>query len=331
MHCLQAVVGILLCYGACAQFFPPVNQPNDCPIRCVTTPCPCGTNCTQLECPSNCLRWRTDSRGCNTCDCERVRCPVFRCRPCPNGYQIDEDGCQTCQCKNLCPIPRCAEPCPNGFRTNSRGCQTCECVSGEHAGECPAPSGLIGICVAECTTDDECASNEKCCGSCPRRCTPAVNVNKPGSCPRERPGQVGPCVVECEGDNSCPGDEKCCGGCPRRCTAAVNVNKPGRCPRERPGQAGPCVVECEGDDSCPGDEKCCGSCPKQCKKPRSRKPIIGRSCPSRFTTRAEGRRCTERRRNLSSCTSDSDCEDGRVCCGFCRKRCMRGRARFARS
>ena len=40
-------------------------------------------------------------------------------------------------------------------------------------GSCPPPSGMIGICIARCTTDDDCEGDEKCCGSCPRQCTKA--------------------------------------------------------------------------------------------------------------------------------------------------------------
>jgi hypothetical protein len=41
-------------------------------------------------------------------------------------------------------------------------------------GSCPPPSGLIGICIARCTTDNDCPGDSKCCGSCPRQCSKAI-------------------------------------------------------------------------------------------------------------------------------------------------------------
>jgi hypothetical protein len=41
-------------------------------------------------------------------------------------------------------------------------------------GSCPPPSGMIGICIARCSTDNDCAGDQKCCGSCPRQCSSAV-------------------------------------------------------------------------------------------------------------------------------------------------------------
>ncbi|XP_067947773.1 WAP four-disulfide core domain protein 3-like isoform X2 [Watersipora subatra] len=284
MYCLQLIAGIILRYGTCAQFFPPVNVPSDCSIRCVTTSCSCETNCTQLECRRNCLTWKTDSEGCNTCDCETIQCPKRKCRYCSTGYMKDKYGCQTCRCKAPCPIPHCSTPCPNGYQITSEGCQTCKCIGGDHPGECPAPTGLPEICKEECSTDNDCANNEKCCGSCVRRCAAAVTSIKHGRCPKERQQSL---------------------------------------PR-------PCVTECEGDNSCPGDEKCCGSCQRQCTKPLIKRRVISRSCPSRLTTLADGHKCSKRRRNLSSCTADDDCEDGRICCGLCRKRCIKGRPKYIR-
>ena len=44
----------------------------------------------------------------------------------------------------------------------------------EKPGYCPPPSGMIGICIARCSTDDECKGNQKCCGSCPRECVDPI-------------------------------------------------------------------------------------------------------------------------------------------------------------
>lgn len=43
--------------------------------------------------------------------------------------------------------------------------------STEKPGSCPPPSGMMGICIARCTDDSDCAGDSKCCGSCPRRCS----------------------------------------------------------------------------------------------------------------------------------------------------------------
>jgi hypothetical protein len=44
----------------------------------------------------------------------------------------------------------------------------------EKAGSCPPPSSMFGICVARCFADSDCAGTHKCCGGCPRQCSPAV-------------------------------------------------------------------------------------------------------------------------------------------------------------
>nr|XP_045015481.1 WAP four-disulfide core domain protein 18-like [Jaculus jaculus] len=45
---------------------------------------------------------------------------------------------------------------------------------------------------------------------------------KPGACPKVRPGNVGICVERCSGDNSCPKKMKCCSnGCGHVCMQPV--------------------------------------------------------------------------------------------------------------
>ncbi|KAF6028371.1 hypothetical protein EB796_002878 [Bugula neritina] len=153
--------------------FPPVNTPNDCPIRCVTTPCPCGAYCSQQSCPVNCPVWKQDKRGCNTCDCE---CPLVKCsEPCPYGFKTDEFGCQTCQCRDCplgdqpCSVVRCGSGTTPTVINKPNACPTCKCVANPKPGVC-APRIGFGICIAECTDDAECPGAQKCCGSCPRQC-----------------------------------------------------------------------------------------------------------------------------------------------------------------
>lgn len=49
-----------------------------------------------------------------------------------------------------------------------------EVRSVEKPGSCPPPSHMMGICIARCTTDDDCPGENKCCGSCPRQCSAAI-------------------------------------------------------------------------------------------------------------------------------------------------------------
>uniref|UniRef100_A0A8C5LHI3 WAP four-disulfide core domain protein 18-like n=1 Tax=Jaculus jaculus TaxID=51337 RepID=A0A8C5LHI3_JACJA len=45
---------------------------------------------------------------------------------------------------------------------------------------------------------------------------------KPGACPKVRPGNVGICEERCSGDNSCPKKMKCCSnGCGHVCMQPV--------------------------------------------------------------------------------------------------------------
>ena len=48
----------------------------------------------------------------------------------------------------------------------------------EKPGECPPQNG-IGGCVVLCNSDEECADDLKCCGSCPKQCTAPLIPGKP--------------------------------------------------------------------------------------------------------------------------------------------------------
>ncbi|CAH3177969.1 unnamed protein product, partial [Porites lobata] len=91
---------------------------------------------------------------------------------------------------------------------------------------------------------------------------------KPGLCPKPRPGQVGPCVEACSGDGDCKGAAKCCSnGCGHVCMKplvnldAVEKREPGgvltsdRCPK--PGRFGLCAELCGVGGGCSGGKICC--------------------------------------------------------------------------
>ena len=87
---------------------------------------------------------------------------------------------------------------------------------------CPRPKpGTVGPCVVMCRSDRECGPYERCCGSCPRKCTKVGSVKK-GQCPRfPRWGRYRRrCGRPCKRDRDCPGYMKCCkvGRCGKRCS-----------------------------------------------------------------------------------------------------------------
>ncbi|KAK7004737.1 DEC-2, partial [Biomphalaria glabrata] len=59
-------------------------------------------------------------------------CPMYKCVPCPGGYEVDQDGCQTCTCKEekraVCSGVMCLMFCINGFATGPDGCPICSCA-----------------------------------------------------------------------------------------------------------------------------------------------------------------------------------------------------------
>ena len=120
---------------------------------------------------------------------------------CEYGNVLDANGCPTCKCKSS-PCRNGQTPLPNYFC--GRGPTHQDCPSGynciiapndayavccprckkavtkpptptEKPGSCPKPSSdMAGICIAKCSTDDDCEGDEKCCGSCPRTCVSPV-------------------------------------------------------------------------------------------------------------------------------------------------------------
>ncbi|KAL3869867.1 hypothetical protein ACJMK2_042494 [Sinanodonta woodiana] len=89
------------------------------------------------------------------------------------------------------------------------------------SGSCPDSSGMIGSCVEDCSSDDDCVGSQKCCSNgCGHTCQKPTSVrsstSKPGRCPRI--SGFGTCVEMCSSDSDCSGSQKCCShGCGHSC------------------------------------------------------------------------------------------------------------------
>lgn len=88
------------------------------------------------------------------------------------GRGINRRDCPSTHHCVIAPTDAYAVCCPNDREVGDIE-MAVEAVANK-PGSCPPPSGMIGICIARCTTDDDCEGDEKCCGSCPRQCTKAV-------------------------------------------------------------------------------------------------------------------------------------------------------------
>ncbi|XP_070554198.1 balbiani ring protein 3-like isoform X2 [Ptychodera flava] len=185
-------------------------------------------------------------------------------------------------------------------------------------GQCPAvEGGVAGICVEDCSSDEECDGDQKCCSNgCGHACVvpePEVigPMQKPGQCPAVEGGVAGICVEACSSDEECDGDQKCCSnGCGHACVQPEfevigPMQKPGQCPAVEQGVASICVEACSSDEECDGDQKCCSNgCGHACVKPEY-EPKPGQ-CPA--VPEGTGGICVE------DCSSDKDCEGTKKCC-----------------
>ncbi|XP_068730483.1 thyroglobulin-like isoform X2 [Montipora capricornis] len=167
-------------------------------------------------------------------------------------------------CKKVCHPVGCNLYCEYGWAKGPDGCDICKCAEvPTKPGFCPAvESGQMGACVEECSMDDDCAGNKKCCSNgCGHVCTDPEYKAKPGFCPAVAQHHVGICISECISDRDCRGDKKCCSnGCGRICSAPLHQ----ACPRGEPFMM--CLINpCEGS-SCPANPKAkcradsCGRC-----------------------------------------------------------------------
>ncbi|KAM7443673.1 hypothetical protein ABFA07_007562 [Porites harrisoni] len=170
-------------------------------------------------------------------------------------------------CKKTCHPIMCRMYCEYGWAKGPDGCDICKCADAPtKPGFCPAvESGQLGTCVEECSNDNDCHGNKKCCSNgCGHVCTAPEYKAKPGYCPAVETHHVGICKSECSSDRDCRGDQKCCrNGCSRVCSTPVQQ----ACPRGEPLMM--CLIDpCE-RASCPANPKArcrpnyCGQCSAQ--------------------------------------------------------------------
>ena len=88
---------------------------------------------------------------------------------------------------------------------------------------CPLTTGLNGICVDLCGSDNDCPGPKKCCShDCGRTCQiPIPAVQSEGTCPVPIFSEIA-CAfitfVPCSGNSDCRGRQKCCNiGCGNTC------------------------------------------------------------------------------------------------------------------
>ncbi|ERE71609.1 WAP four-disulfide core domain protein 2 [Cricetulus griseus] len=82
----------------------------------------------------------------------------------------------------------------------------------EKPGVCPQLQSNTD-CVKECSSDNNCQDNLKCCqAGCSSVCSPPNE--KQGACPSVDFPKLGICEDQCQVDTQCPGNMKCCrNGC----------------------------------------------------------------------------------------------------------------------
>ncbi|KAG8592509.1 hypothetical protein GDO81_000529 [Engystomops pustulosus] len=138
-------------------------------------------------------------------------------------------------------------------------------LKGARRGECPKPLASMNTsCVNNCTQDNECPKNKKCCDTGNgQKCVYAV---RPGFCPSsDLPHDAGASQKPiCPSDFDCPINTKCCPrGSTQDCLPLLK-EKPGRCPDVCDPKS---EQQCSGDVDCPGDLKCCPGCGQKCMVP----------------------------------------------------------------
>lgn len=75
---------------------------------------------------------------------------------------------------SVCAPVMCRMYCEFGWAKGPDGCDMCKCKEApSKPGFCPAvESGQIGTCTQECSIDDDCKGNQKCCSNgCGHVCT----------------------------------------------------------------------------------------------------------------------------------------------------------------
>ncbi|XP_076093212.1 neuroendocrine convertase 2-like isoform X1 [Mytilus galloprovincialis] len=163
-------------------------------------------------------------------------------------------------------------------------CQS-EIQSGPHYVGCPSPSWLTSRCVEQCSGDNECSGDAKCCfNGCGHTCeisrtwyrtpvnVPLVTANRPGECPLHLTRR---CVEQCSNDNDCLGQGKCCyNGCGHTCEADNTLIYSVGCPVPSLLLTR-CVEHCSSNSDCWGQDKCCfNGCGHTCEIPTELDPVI---------------------------------------------------------
>ena len=103
----------------------------------------------------------------------RNGCPTCECNPCVYGQPLEDVSCgnkeNTClSAGGLCKVHPWYD--------------RAYCCPKEHDGCCPPMPAdkvsddpdILFPCLPQCETDADCKQSEKCCGTCPPRCMPAV-------------------------------------------------------------------------------------------------------------------------------------------------------------
>eukprot|EP01006_Ploeotia_vitrea_P028452 TRINITY_DN61146_c0_g2_i1.p1 TRINITY_DN61146_c0_g2~~TRINITY_DN61146_c0_g2_i1.p1 ORF type:complete len:474 (-),score=57.31 TRINITY_DN61146_c0_g2_i1:161-1582(-) len=152
-----------------------------------------------------CVVWQPAGATCGgfTLPCFFTKCgPGYTCQ----GDALMADGPGTCQ-KTKTTTPT----------TGSTGSRKCPTVAKDGA----------GICVEDCTGDEDCTrEGEMCCSNgCGHTCQPSVEATSKLVCPTLPPDTVGACAEECSQDDDCTGGMLCCSnGCGHSCSTGVDQN-----------------------------------------------------------------------------------------------------------
>ncbi|XP_030835896.1 cysteine-rich motor neuron 1 protein-like [Strongylocentrotus purpuratus] len=142
-------------------------------------------------------------------------------------------------------------------------------------GQCLSVTRMNCSTVFECTTDQGCGSNLKCCSNgCGMECVEPITLVKYGQCPRPS-YEASQCTGMspddmCMHDKDCHSNQKCCNdGCQNICIEPWKYVKPGECPGE--SEQDDHSRDCSVDMDCPDSMKCCqdSSTPQlKCLNPR---------------------------------------------------------------
>ncbi|XP_063969519.1 kielin/chordin-like protein [Lytechinus pictus] len=144
------------------------------------------------------------------------------------------------------------------------------------AGHCPSVTGMNCSTIFECSTDQGCGSNLKCCSNgCGLECVEPIIFVKYGQCPRAsyEESQCGGMSGDdrCIHDEDCYSDQKCCSdGCQNICIQPWKYAKPGECPTV--SEQDDDSIDCSVDMDCPDEMKCCQDSTthqQKCVNPRS--------------------------------------------------------------